>query len=114
MAKVTSWLHLINVEAIKDLVDSYHVYDNQNGLTLIASNSYIHPNLYTKFLKKGGMKYHAPLTTTEKRDKMFDITPDYFYKMKKRIYKQKRKQKAKHRFIDDQDNQDILDRKYPD
>lgn len=39
---------------IKNLVDRYYIYDNQNGLALIASNHYFfHPQKYTEFLKKG-------------------------------------------------------------
>ncbi|OQP05694.1 hypothetical protein B1690_12635 [Geobacillus sp. 46C-IIa] len=40
-------------QAIKDLADRYYVYDNQDKLVLIASNDYIEPILYKKFLKKG-------------------------------------------------------------
>src|SRR5699024_4609025 len=39
--------------AIKDLIDSYRVYDNQNGLILIASNDYVDSKKYGDFLKKG-------------------------------------------------------------
>ncbi|WP_191090649.1 zeta toxin family protein [Niallia endozanthoxylica] len=41
------------VEVIKNRVDRYYVYDNRNGLVLIASNDYIEPGLYDEFLKKG-------------------------------------------------------------
>ena len=41
--------------AIKDLVDSYRVYDNQNGLILIVSNDFIDSKKYGDFLKKGGL-----------------------------------------------------------
>lgn len=40
------------VEAIKNMVDKYYVYDNQNGLVLIASNNFVEPALYDEFLKK--------------------------------------------------------------
>lgn len=40
------------VEVIKNLVDRYYVYDNRNGLVLIASNYYVEPMLYDEFLKK--------------------------------------------------------------
>ncbi|WP_059102853.1 zeta toxin family protein [Shouchella shacheensis] len=43
-------------QTIKDSVDSYHVYDNQDGLTLIATNGYVHAPLYNQFMKKGGKK----------------------------------------------------------
>jgi predicted ABC-type ATPase len=43
-------------EAIKDLVDSYYVYDNRDRLKLIASKNYIEPALYNEFLKKGKAK----------------------------------------------------------
>lgn len=40
------------VEVIKNLVDRYYVYDNRNGLVLIASKDYVEPTLYKEFLKK--------------------------------------------------------------
>ncbi|WP_404452012.1 zeta toxin family protein [Virgibacillus necropolis] len=42
--------------AIKDSADSYHVYNNETKLKLIASNDYVHAKLYDEFLKKGGIK----------------------------------------------------------
>lgn len=51
------------VEAIKDKVDSYKVFDNTNELTLFASNDYVNPERYTQFLNKGGINFRA---TTEK------------------------------------------------
>jgi len=47
-------------ECIKNLVDSYRLYDNQNGLTLIAGNRFVDPVPYAKFLEKGGIKYRLP------------------------------------------------------
>lgn len=47
------------VEAIKDKIDSYQVFDNTNELKLIASNKHIDPEMYSKFLEKGGIKYSA-------------------------------------------------------
>lgn len=41
--------------AIKDLVDSYRVYDNQNGLILIVPNDFIDSKKYGDFFKKGGL-----------------------------------------------------------
>lgn len=38
---------------IKDVVDRYRIYDNQNGFVLIASNSFIDRRKYSVFLKKG-------------------------------------------------------------
>ncbi|MFC3884965.1 hypothetical protein ACFOU2_16410 [Bacillus songklensis] len=40
-------------EAIRDFVDSYHVYDNRDQLVLIASNHFIDSALHDEFLKKG-------------------------------------------------------------
>lgn len=47
------------VEAIKDKIDSYRVYDNQDKLKLIASNNHVDPEMYSKFLDKAGIKYSA-------------------------------------------------------
>jgi predicted ABC-type ATPase len=51
------------VEHIKDMVDSYQVYDNTDKLQLIASNDHIDPEKYTKFLEKGGVQYAAKANT---------------------------------------------------
>lgn len=37
---------------IKDLVDRFYIYDNQNGLTLIASNNFVNHEKYADFIKK--------------------------------------------------------------
>lgn len=49
----------LTVEALKDKVDRYHVYDNRDGLKLIASNSYVHRDMYGEFLAKAGIKYRS-------------------------------------------------------
>lgn len=43
-------------QMIKHSVDTYQVYDNQHGLTLIAANDFVEPKLYSQFLKKSRMK----------------------------------------------------------
>lgn len=49
-----------SVEALKDKVDSYQVFDNTgDGLKLMAANGFVEPELYTAFLEKGGVKYRA-------------------------------------------------------
>lgn len=53
----------VTVEKIKDKVDSYQVFDNTDGLKLIASNNHVDPAMYSKFLEKGGVKYHAKANT---------------------------------------------------
>lgn len=44
--------------AIKDIVDSYYIYDNQTSLVLIASNNFVDPQKYREFLLKGEIKSH--------------------------------------------------------
>lgn len=48
-----------SVEAIKDKVDSYKVFDNTETLTLFASNDFINPERYAQFLNKGGIEFRA-------------------------------------------------------
>ena len=50
------------LEHIKDKVDSYQVFDNTDSLNLIASNNYVNPDKYLKFLEKGNVKFR---TTSE-------------------------------------------------
>jgi len=45
----------ITIERIKNQLDSYQIYDTQHDLTLIASNNYVEPELYSNFLKKSGI-----------------------------------------------------------
>ena len=40
-------------QAIKDMVDSYYIYDNQQGLALFASNQFHDTKRYEDFIKKG-------------------------------------------------------------
>lgn len=47
------------IEAIKDKVDSFKVFDNTDKLKLIASNEYVDPEKYSKFLEKGGVPFRA-------------------------------------------------------
>lgn len=42
--------------AVKDDVNSYHIYDTQRGIRLIASNDFIDHPRYFDFLKKGDIK----------------------------------------------------------
>ncbi|MFC4025562.1 zeta toxin family protein [Oceanobacillus longus] len=41
---------------IKNLLDSYHVYDNQHGFKLIASNDFVDAKRYANFVLKGKTK----------------------------------------------------------
>jgi hypothetical protein len=47
------------LEAIKDKIKSYHVYDNTDGPKLFASNTHIDPKRYQEFLDKGKAKFKA-------------------------------------------------------
>lgn len=51
--------------AIKDVIDRYWVYDNQDGLKLIASNDFVDSKRYGAFLKKGRMKYRERKNATK-------------------------------------------------
>lgn len=90
-------------EAIKPLLDCYHVYDNQNGLLLIASNDYVNSKKYDEFLKKGKIKYHI-LSNTRKITNMFTNAHEEFIDQNS---------KDVPIFIDDWDADHILNRKYP-
>jgi predicted ABC-type ATPase len=47
------------IEHLKDKIDSYKVFDNTDTLKLIASNDYVDPDKYSKFLEKGGVSMRA-------------------------------------------------------
>lgn len=49
-----------SVEALKDKVNSYQVFDNSgDSLKLMAANGFVEPELYTAFLEKGGVNYRT-------------------------------------------------------
>lgn len=68
----------VTVEALKDKVDRYQVYDNRDGLKLIAANGYIHRDMYNEFLAKGGIKYRsAKMPTTAAAWRLPRLTPEH-------------------------------------
>lgn len=97
-------------EVIKDLLDSYRVYENQNGLELIASNHFVDPRKYEEFLKKGNVNFRIRSKITNIKN-MFHKAPKHLDSINPEIDQQKNKEV--YIFIDDCYSCDILAREYP-